>query len=253
MKIDIPSHANKLVKTILLKIKSLTLSSFYVCREIALVIGMLIAFLFAPLIIAGNPHVRAVEYGPIGFLCVWYIPLTLLFKVHQNSIAKIFFSHRAPPNNQFPIQLQIFFRAAPYFFLAFVVLPYLASDKVTEALNPMSYWKAKASEKNDCEFSHNALQSLRENVVVAANKLNMGIGTTQELRNTKQALDLMKGTYDGCDARYAADEKQAQSKLNELVLASADIPTLARRAWGGYEPTVYEYRIYIGKVQRREK
>lgn len=252
MKSDIQLRSDSAVMKIAAKAKSLTMSGFYRCREIALAVGVVTVFLFVPLFVAGSPSVRALEYGPIWFILLWWLPWALLFRIRHHSIAKLFFSHRLPPADQFPIQLQLFFHAGPYLVLALLIFPFV-SETGAEALNPMSYWKAKATAKSDCSFSREVLQNHQENVIVAANKVNMGIGTTQELRNAKQALDIVKEAFGGCDARYAVDIEHAQSKVTELLLAANDIPTLARQSWGTYDPVAYAYRFTNGSIQRLKR
>jgi hypothetical protein len=87
---------------------------------------------------------------------------------------------------------------------------------VEEALNPMGYWTAKANVKNECQLSNELQRDLRENVIVAANKLRMGIGTTRELQEAQSTLNLMNGTFEDCDLRYKHEIQIAKNKLLEL-------------------------------------
>jgi hypothetical protein len=249
---DVEPRPKGVAMKIIEKTKSVTMSGFYIFRETALAVGLLIIFWFVPLFGVGSPNVRAFEYGPIWFILLWCLPWSLFFAIRHHSIASLFFSHRMPPADQFPVQLQLFFRAGPYLVLALIIFPFV-SDTGREALDPMSYWKAKATAKNDCAFSNTVLQNQRENVIVAANKLNMGIGTTQELRDAKKSLDFMAEAFDGCDVRYAKNIELAQSRVTELILAANDISTLAQKGWGTYDPVAYEYRIENGEIQRLKR
>lgn len=231
---------------------SLVLSVFYIFRDVVLVIAILAIFLFLPLAVAVSPTVRGQEHGLIFFILLWCLPWALLFRGHQLWIAAKFFSHRTPPADQFPIPFQLLFRAAPFLFLMLLAFPFV-SQAGKEAIDPVSYWKEKAAEKNTCTFSRDTIQDQRERVIVAANKLNLGIGTTQELRDAKASLDFTAGIFDECDARYARNIEQANSELNQLVIAAKGIPTLAREVWGDYDATSYEYRLRNGSIQRLKK
>jgi hypothetical protein len=204
------------IKALALALKEMTLDMYGFAQDVIFVTMFVSVFFLIPIYFVTNIDIRRIEYGPLLFLSVWYLPISLIFKFRHNQIAYSIMTRRRVAGEKLDPSFQHFFNLAPYFFLAFVLIPYIFFDSVEEALNPMGYWTAKANVKNECQLSNELQRDLRENVIVAANKLRMGIGTTRELQEAQSTLNLMNGTFEDCDLRYKHEIQIAKNKLLEL-------------------------------------
>ncbi|WP_324101277.1 hypothetical protein [Noviherbaspirillum sp.] len=171
-----------------------------------------VVFLFVPVYLATIPSIRGTEHGPLFALLIWYSGATFVARKHRQQIMDWGFTERSFKERR-PFEFAL--RYSPVVVVA-LLIGYMSSNMIKEALNPFGYWTAIATEPNPCAVPDTMIRDAREQAVVAANKLRLGIGTTRELRDAKEELNMLNSIFQDCESNHRHSVNEARLKLKDI-------------------------------------
>lgn len=106
--------------------------------------------------------------------------------------------------------------------VAFIVVPlaisWASNETLYGALNPIGYWREQVSRRDDgsCDLMKSTVAHAAEEYQVAANKYNMGIATSAEVKEAVESLKLFSGIHDQCVRTERERRAKAVARLREL-------------------------------------
>jgi len=103
-----------------------------------------------------------------------------------------------------------------------LAISWTSNETLYGALNPIGYWREQASKTSggNCELMRSTVAYAAEEYQVAANKYNMGIATSSEVKTAAESLKLISGIHNQCVQTERERHVKALARLKELERGS---------------------------------